>query len=49
MGKTVVELCETLTIEEMVGWVAFAELESEDYKKEQEKMQRSSAIKGRRR
>tara|TARA_Y100000114_G_scaffold151534_1_gene168395 strand:+ start:405 stop:533 length:129 start_codon:yes stop_codon:yes gene_type:complete len=42
-------LCETLTVEEMIGWVAYAELEHEDFKKEQDKVQRGSAIKGRRR
>jgi|TARA_B100000085_G_C18219689_1_gene381248 hypothetical protein len=33
----------------MIGWAAYAELEHEEYKKEQDKVQRSSAIKGRRR
>mgnify|MGYP003138047286 FL=1 len=33
----------------MMGWIAFAELEAEDLKKDREKMQRGSAIKGRRR
>jgi|TARA_R100001126_G_C4860015_1_gene166810 hypothetical protein len=42
-------LCETLTVEEMVGWAAYAQLEHEEYQKEQDKVQRSSAIKGRRR
>tara|TARA_R100000773_G_scaffold32804_1_gene27970 strand:- start:2527 stop:2646 length:120 start_codon:yes stop_codon:yes gene_type:complete len=38
-----------LTFEEMLGWIAYSELEAEDYKKEQEKMQRGRAIKGRKR
>ena len=49
LGKTVSELCETLTYEELLGWFAFAELEAEDIKKEQDKIQKGSAIKGRRR
>ena len=48
-GKTVAELCETLTIEEMIGWAAYAEIEHEEYKKLEEQAQRNSAIKGRRR
>ena len=48
LGKTVGELCDSLTLEEMMGWIAFAELESEDLKKDREKMQRGSALKGRR-
>ena len=43
------ELCETLTIEEMIGWAAYNEIENEEYKKQQEQAQRSSALKGRRR
>ena len=33
----------------MVAWAAFAELEDEEYKKQQELPQRSSALKGRKR
>ena len=33
----------------MVAWAAFAELEDEEYKKQQELEQRSSALKGRKR
>ena len=33
----------------MMGWAAYAELEHEDYKKQQEQAQRSSALKGSRR
>ena len=43
------ELCETLTIEEMIAWAAYAEIEHEEYKKRQEETQRVSALKGKRR
>ena len=33
----------------MVAWAAFAELEDEEYKKQQEQAQRSSALRGKRR
>lgn len=33
----------------MIGWAAYFELENEEYKKQEEKAQRSSAIKGRKR
>ena len=33
----------------MMGWVAFAEIEHEEFKKQQEQAQRSSALKGRKR
>ena len=49
LHKTVAELCETLTIEEMIGWAAYSEIESDEYKKQQEQAQRNSALKGRRR
>ena len=49
LHKTVAELCNTLTIEEMIGWAAFAELENEEYKKQQEQAQRSNALRGKRR
>tara|TARA_R100001509_G_scaffold135243_1_gene88974 strand:+ start:432 stop:560 length:129 start_codon:yes stop_codon:yes gene_type:complete len=42
-------LCETLTVEEMIGWAAYAEIEHEELKKQQEQAQRSSALKGKRR
>jgi len=38
-----------MTIEEMIGWAAFAELEDEEYKKQQEQAQHSSALRGKRR
>ena len=36
LGKTVSELCQTLTLEELVGWAAYFELQNEEYQKEQE-------------
>jgi len=45
----VAELCQTLTIEEMIGWAAFAELENEEYEKQKEQAQRSSALRGKKR
>ena len=33
----------------MIGWVAFIEIENEEYKKQQELAQRNSALKGRKR
>tara|TARA_Y100000401_G_scaffold46671_1_gene35863 strand:+ start:82 stop:198 length:117 start_codon:yes stop_codon:yes gene_type:complete len=38
-----------LTVEEMIGWAAYAEIEHEEFKKQQEQAQRSSALKGKRR
>ena len=32
-----------------MGWAAYAEIESEEYEKQKEQAQRSSAIKGRKR
>ena len=49
MGKTVAELSDTLTVEEMIGWAAYAEIEHEELKKQQEQAQRSDAIKRRKR
>lgn len=49
LGKTVAELCETLTVEELIGWFAYAELENEEYEKQKEQAQRSSALKRKRR
>ena len=43
------ELCETLTIEEMIGWAAYNEIESEEYEKQKEQAQRNSALRGKRR
>tara|TARA_R100001443_G_scaffold38430_1_gene51913 strand:+ start:2231 stop:2407 length:177 start_codon:yes stop_codon:yes gene_type:complete len=47
LGKTVAELSETLTVEEMTGWAAYAEIEHEQLKKQQEQSQRNSALRGR--
>ena len=33
----------------MMGWAAFAEIEHEEFKKQQEQAQRRSALKGRKR
>ena len=33
----------------MIGWAAYAEIEHDEYKKQQEQAHRSSAVKGRRR
>ena len=33
----------------MVGWAAYAEIEHDEYEKQREQAQRSSAIKGRKR
>ena len=41
---TVNELCNKLTIEEMVGWAAFYELKYEEEKKQQDQTQRRSVI-----
>ena len=37
LKKTVAELCETLTYEEMLGWAAFAQIENEEFEKQREK------------
>ena len=49
LGKTVAELSETLTVEEMIGWAAYAEIEHENFEKQRQEAQRSSALKGRKR
>jgi len=36
-------------MEEMIGWAAFAELEHEELKKQQEQAQRTNALRGKRR
>jgi hypothetical protein len=33
----------------MIGWAAFSEIEHEEFKKEQEQAQRSSALRGKKR
>ena len=49
LGKTVAELSETLTVEEMIGWAAYAEIEHENFEKQKQEAQRGSALKGKRR
>ena len=44
LKKSVSELCETLTLEEMIGWAAFYDIRNEEQKKEQDKTQRRSVI-----
>ena len=44
LKKSVSELCQTLTLEEMIGWAAFYDIRNEDQKKEQDKTQRRSVI-----
>ena len=48
LKKSVSELCQTLTVEEMIGWAAYAEIESENFEKQRQESQRSSALKGKR-
>ena len=48
LHKTVSEICREMTKEEMIGWAAYAELEHEDFEKQQQEAQRSSALKGKR-
>ena len=49
LHKTVAELCDTLTIEQMISWAAYGELEHEEYEKQREQAQRSNALRGKRR
>ena len=44
LKKSLSELCQTLTIEEMVGWAAFYELKNEEEKKEMDKIQKRSVM-----
>ena len=44
LKKSVSELCETLTLEEMIGWAAFYDIRNEEQKKEQDRTQRRSVI-----
>ena len=44
LKKSVNELCQTLTLEEMIGWAAFYDLRNEEQKKEQDKTQRRSVV-----
>ena len=49
LGKTVAELSQSLTVEEMMGWAAFAEIENENFEKQKEQAQRNSALRARKR
>ena len=44
LKKSVSELCQTLTLEEMIGWAALYDIRNEEQKKEQDKTQRRSVI-----
>lgn len=44
LKKSVSELCQTLTLEEMIGWAAFYDIRNEEQKKEQDRTQRRSVI-----
>ena len=44
LKKSVNELSQTLTLEEMIGWAAFYDIRNEEQKKEQDKTQRRSVI-----
>ena len=44
LKKSVSELCQILTLEEMIGWAAFYDIRNEEQKKEQDKTQRRSVI-----
>ena len=44
LKKSVSELCEKLTIEEIVGWAAIYELKNEQEKKEMDKVQNRSVM-----
>ena len=48
LHKTVNELCNTLTHEEMIGWAAFFEIENEEYEKQKKQAQTNSALRGKR-
>tara|TARA_R100000773_G_scaffold22262_1_gene19675 strand:+ start:293 stop:454 length:162 start_codon:yes stop_codon:yes gene_type:complete len=49
LHKTVAELCQTLTYEEMIGWAAYAEIENEQYEKQREQSQKTNALRTKRR
>ena len=49
LHKTVAELCNILTVEEMIAWVAYFEIENEEYEKQREQAQRTNALRGKRR
>ena len=43
LGKTVAELCETLTREELIGWAAYFALQNEEMDKERDAVQAGAA------
>ena len=49
LKKSVKELCQILTVEEMIGWAAYAEIEHDEMKKQQEQAQKTNALRGKRR
>ena len=49
LGKTVSELCEELTVEELLGWIAFNDLEREDLERQKDQTQRASALRTKKR
>jgi|TARA_Y100001973_G_C5201288_1_gene337875 hypothetical protein len=44
LKKSVSELCQTLTLEEMIGWAAFFELKHEEQKKDDQKVQQRRSV-----
>ena len=44
LKKSVSELCQTLTLEEMIGWAAFYDIRNEEQKKEQDQTQRRCVL-----
>jgi len=49
LGKTVSELCKELTVEELLGWIAFNDLEREDLERQKDQTQRASALRTKKR
>ena len=49
LGKTVNELCKELTVEELLGWIAFNDLEREDLERQKDQTQRASALRTKKR
>jgi len=44
LKKSVSELCQTLTLEEMIGWAAFFELKHEEQKKDDQQVQQRRSV-----
>ena len=49
LGKTVNQLCKELTVEELLGWIAFNDLEREDLERQKDQTQRASALRTKKR